>query len=70
LQNGKATLRLAYQTATPNALKLAGAVASYGNGLVTLTQAKDVSDLKDATGKSEAAIAKLAASVGAPAEPL
>jgi len=70
LRAGRTTSRFVYQSATPNALKLAGAVASYGDSLITLTQAKDVSDLKDAIGKSGAAIDKLAASVGAPAEPL
>lgn len=58
---------LVYQSAAPNALKLAASVAAYGTSLVTLATAQDVSDLNAAAAKSEAAIDKLATDAKIPA---
>lgn len=62
---------IVFDPAAPKGLELAKKMAAYGEGLVILTTAKDVAELKEGVAKASAAIVKLRAVVEpkAPAEP-
>jgi len=68
---GATPKKATFEPAVRNGSALAAQLAAYGNGLVTLTTAKDLPELNDATGKASSAILKLAIEAGgAPPEPL
>jgi len=52
-----------FSSVVPNATRLAGIIVDYAAGLVSITQSKDIADLKDAVGKAGAAISKLQSDV-------
>lgn len=57
---------IVYVAAAPNGLKLSGLADTYGKGLVELAAAKDVNELKEASGKVTASVSALAVAVGGP----
>jgi hypothetical protein len=59
--------KIVYKPAAPEALELAGALDNYGKALLTLAQAKDIADLKDAAGKASSSASALASAFGGPA---
>jgi hypothetical protein len=56
---GGKSVALDFRPAVPQALKLVSRIAEYGQGLVSLAEAKEISDLKDAVANASAAIVRL-----------
>ncbi|MGE0577627.1 MAG: hypothetical protein AB7F22_23460 [Reyranella sp.] len=67
MSHGGVEHQIIYKPAAPEALELAGALDGYGKALLTLAQAKDIADLKDAASKASSSASALASAFGGPA---